>query len=211
MPSLIPVQIGNTASPLLATLFTVIYWGIIAIIILDVILYHYKKFKHTPKPLTYNDYQRVIDDEYVHMLMPILADATLEQFNRTMASYYKTFEKVLNKNTEYLEAIKPLDPSSPEYIHLAECEYYILTMISELAKEVCTKFEKDLIDTPLGFAECQHSVVQKYCALVNLFSEQKTRIENEQFIPTELKGKYLQISDSLFSLFNFINSIIKVG
>lgn len=205
-----PFYIGHSASPLLATLFTLVYWGIAILIAINVIHYYWVKKMHKPHTLNYKDFQHVIDDDYEHIMMPIWADSILAGFNTTAASYYKALEQVITKNREYLTILKDLDASSSDYDILVECEYSIITMISDLAASFCAKFMQEFNKPPIGYAECPHSVVQKYCALVKLFFEQKTRIENEEFIPPSLKEQYLQIYSSIFSLFDFINSSIQV-
>ncbi len=201
---------GSSIGDLIAVITVLIYVILISTVVIDVVTTIWRRKKRKPHALTYDDYQRVLDGEYIHITLPIWANISLGEFNVLASDYYKTTEKALEKHRAYAESLKSMPNDTEEYSQYVSNEYEIVETMVMLAEAVCTRFINNLEDRPLGFSECPHTVVQRYCAIVNRFREQRQIIENEFFIPPDLKEKYQNISNSLFDLFDLMNSNIQV-
>lgn len=209
MPYLIPTD--NAALSTLSVLFTFLYWGIIGFITVDLIKMTIKRHPKKSHRLTFEDYQKVIDGKYNHAFIPFWTDKMIGELISLANTYRRSLEKVIKKNLEYAAELEPMNKTDPEYSNLITTEYMTLEAMVSLAADVCDHFACIIEDGIAERNECHMAIIQKYCIMVNRYKELGARMTEEEFIPADLKERYLSIFESFFALFELINSNIYIS
>lgn len=207
---LIPVFTNGEQNPFLLTLFNVVYWGVVLAVVIDIVRTIYRMRKKRIHTLSFEDYDNVLNGTIRLAMTPMWMDTPISDFNHAAGAFHRTMNKILVKNGEYLAALHSLDPNSEEYKNAVEAEYYVVNAMGEAASDLCNRFGDDYHEIYHSYSQCPLSVVQKYCTLVKMLQVQTHQIETEEFIPPELKDKYLLIMKSIMALVDIINSNIQI-
>ena len=208
---LIPVFLKGEDDPFTLILISLLYWGTVLFIVFDIFRTIHRVRNKSIRSLTYNDFQAAIEGKIKNIITPMWIDAPLSEFIYDVGTLHRTMNKIMDKNPEYLEVLLLNPPDSKEYKSAVAAEYCIVDALTRAVVEICDKFGNAYKQQYAYLEDCPASVLQKYCTLVILLQKMKEKIENERFIPAEIKEKYLLIMKSLFSLIEIINSNIQIS